>query len=624
VSDLLYARNDHPQRQKAFRRHQALDQNMANTSKQTNPVGGSTSETIMEKKGSLNASHVEDALEEEAEENFRWDLDVVTNLLALYSIYFASTWAMSVPSSSIAFIMYEFPSDHSTTSWIAGTPSLALAVISIFLGDISDIFGRKWFLVVAAASGLIGMLIGGRATNIPMLIGAQVFNGIGLTLGFLSTPLLAEVVPKRYRAPIVGGGTLLAALAGVAGQIIQGACMKHNVGGVNKGWRMGFYLGAVFFFLALVSLLLLYRPGKRPNPEGYSTRTQLLKIDWLGIFLGTAGLLLLMLGLQSGGGTYPWKSGKVLGFLISGGLTFAVFILWEWKGVQEGLFPKSLFEHRNYSTSLALNFVEGMVIFSSQAFMPQMILSLLTSDMILAAVYNLPNAAGSLIGVLGTAWIAAKTKEAKWLAVGGVACLLVGGSLMALMQPHINFAAWFFPSILIGTGIGTLGVIIPVISTLCTPNRYIATSVAVGTSVRGVGGALGIVIFTQIFSSKVREILPTAVGRAVIMAGLPPSSMRDLMLASASHDAAAMQRIPGVSPAVLSAMEHATAQAYADAFRFIWYALIPFSVVTLAASLALKSTKEQMTLQVASRVQKHFVTSDESDKEHAKAVSDDL
>lgn len=561
-------------------------------------------------------AHIEDVVEVD-DSTFRWNFDVCTNLLALYLIYFASTWALSVPSSSIAFIMYEFPTvPYTTTAWVAAAPSLCLCVVQIFLGDISDIFGRKWFLVFASVTGVAGMLVAGRGTTIEMIIGGQVLNGIALTFGYLSTPLLAEVVPKRYRAPILGGGTFLASLAGVAGQISQGAFMKYAVGGQNKGWRIGLYIGAGFFFLAFINLLVFYHPGGRPNPEGFSLRKRFVKIDWLGIFLGTSGLLLFLIGLQYGGSSYAWDSARVLAFLIVGGVTFLVFIAWEWKGAREGLFPPSLFQHRNYAVTLALNFVEGMVIFSSQSFLPQITLALITSDVIMTGVCNLPNAGGAIAGVVFAAVVATKTKEAKFVAVAGVASLTFGGGLMAVMRPNISFAAYFFPVALIGVGVGSLGVIIPVISTVCTPNRYIATSVAVGSSVRGLGGAIGVVVFSQIFSSKLSKLLPSLVTKAVIAAGLPASSVQELILASASHNAQLIQSIPGVTPAILAALQKSTEEAYARSFRYIWYSLLPFCVLTFGLSFLLKSTKDQMTLQVASAVEQRHATRDENAAKH--------
>jgi MFS family permease len=180
------------------------------------------SPTMEKRPQTIEQLHFEDVVRHDEDDDFAWSYDVITNLLALYLTYFASTWAMGVPGGSIAYIMAEYPTvSVTTTAWVATAPSVALCVISIFLGDVSDIFGRRWFLIAAAIFGLAGALIGSRASSVNMLIGGQVLNGIALTIGYLSTPLLAEVVPKRWRPPIVGGGTVLVGLSGIAGGISQ-------------------------------------------------------------------------------------------------------------------------------------------------------------------------------------------------------------------------------------------------------------------------------------------------------------------------------------------------------------------------------------------------------------------
>jgi MFS family permease len=54
------------------------------------------------------------------------------------------------------------------------------AVVSSFIGDMSDIFGRRIFLFVGCASGLVGTLVAGTADNITTVIGGQVLNGISI------------------------------------------------------------------------------------------------------------------------------------------------------------------------------------------------------------------------------------------------------------------------------------------------------------------------------------------------------------------------------------------------------------------------------------------------------------
>jgi hypothetical protein len=158
---------------------------------------------------------------------------------------------------------------------------------------------------------------------------------------------------------------------------------------------------------------------------------------------------------------------------------------------------------------------------------------------------------------------------------------------MAIVKPGINYAAFFFPTFFIGLGIGSMGVVIPVLSTVCTPNRYIATSVAIGTSLRGLGGSIGTVAFSQIYNSKLKVNLPNDIGAATVAAGLPLNSVPDFIQALLSRNTALLQTIPGVNPEILGAASQEVARAYSDSFRVVWLSLIPFGVIITVTALFL-------------------------------------
>jgi hypothetical protein len=74
---------------------------------------------------------------------------------------------------------------------------------------------------------------------------------------------------------------------------------------------------------------------------------ELKRIDWIGAFLLVAGLVLFLLGVSwgvslhhkiwvidfanmwLGGQPLPWSSPRILGLIISGGVTLVIFCLWE-------------------------------------------------------------------------------------------------------------------------------------------------------------------------------------------------------------------------------------------------------------------------------------------------------
>ncbi|KAL2846695.1 fungal trichothecene efflux pump [Aspergillus pseudoustus] len=545
---------------------------------------------------------IENAPPHAEEVDFKWSFDVWINLCALYITYFSCVWAQAVPANTLGFIQKALPEGAADTPWVAGVGGLVLSVVSAFVGELSDIFGRQYFLFFTACCGIVGLLVSSRAESVPVIIGGQTITAVGFSVGYLTTPLVAEIVPKRSRSLVISATSILTGIVAIGGGLGMGAVMQHDVGGHNQGWRMVYYIGAGFFTLAF-ALLFFYHPGHRPNPEGLSVRARLWRVDWIGIFLAAASLSLILVALQMGGHMHPWSSATVISMLTVGSVTLVVLCLWEIKGTSHPLVPRALFRHRNYGIGLAINFIEGVAAFGSLSFQSPMVLNLLEPDFFKSGLYNLPSALGTVSGAIMAAVIVYKTREVKWVCI--VTCILLAISigLMALIEPHIHFTAWFFPTCVIGVCIGVFAVLNPVIATICTPNELVATSVTVGTAVRGLGGAIGIVICSTIFQNKVTKNLPSKVGGALVVSGLPISLLPQVLGALALGDVTSLMQIPGMTSEIVGALVAANQQAYADSYRFMWYALIPFCVLTMLAACFLKSTKDQLTQEVASAVQ---------------------
>ncbi|KAL4878065.1 major facilitator superfamily domain-containing protein [Aspergillus karnatakaensis] len=518
--------------------------------------------------------------------DFKWTFEVWVNLCALYLTYFSCVWAQAVPGTTLGFVQKAFPSESAAAPWIPGVGSLVLAVVSSFAGELSDIFGRRYFLFSTACCGVVGLLVSSRADSVAVIIGGQTITSVGFSVGYLTTPLVAEIVPKRSRSLVISATALCTGVVSMGGGLGMAGVMKHNVGGVNEGWRMGYYLGA-----------------GAPIPEGLSVSTRLKEFDWVGIFLAATSLSLLLVALQMGGSQYPWKSATIISLLVVGSVVLVVLGVWEAKGTKHPLIPRELFQHRNYAIGLAINFIEGVAAFGSLSFMSPIVLNLLESDFFLSGVYNLPSAFGTMIGAVVSAGVVYRTREVRWVAIVGCIGLTLSVGLMALLQPGIYFTAWFFPTAVMGMCIGVFAVLNPVIAAICTPNELVATSVTIGTSVRGLGGALGIVIISTVFQNKITAYLPAQLGEALTQAGLSLSVLPQILGALGHGDTAALSEIPGLTSEAIAALVAANQQAYADAYRFMWYALISFCVWTLISACFLKSTKDQLTGEAAYAVQ---------------------
>lgn len=76
-------------------------------------------------------------------------------------------------------------------------------------------------------------------------------------------------------------------------------------------------------------------------------RTRLQHLDALGAVTLIAAICCLLLALQWGGTTYPWKSSKIIGLFIGFGLLAIVFGLLQWKLGENATVPLRLLRQRS-------------------------------------------------------------------------------------------------------------------------------------------------------------------------------------------------------------------------------------------------------------------------------------
>lgn len=76
-------------------------------------------------------------------------------------------------------------------------------------------------------------------------------------------------------------------------------------------------------------------------------REKLARMDTIGTILLVASVVCLLIALQWGGITYPWKSSKVIGLFIGAGLLFTVFVGLQWRLGERATIPLRILRQRS-------------------------------------------------------------------------------------------------------------------------------------------------------------------------------------------------------------------------------------------------------------------------------------
>jgi len=173
---------------------------------------------------------------------------------------------------------------------------------------------------------------------------------------------------------------------------------------------------------------------------------------------------------------------------------------------------------------------------------------------------------------------------------------------MATVQPSQSTNAIIFDG-LAGLGFAAPLVLIVAGVQLSTPHHLIATATAVTTSARAVAATVFTAIYSATLGTGLSKKIPGYVPKAVIMAGLPPSSVPAFMGAITGTDPAAVMQVPGVNGAIAAAGGLALKHAYADSIRVIYITAASFGVLACTACFFLGDMRKVMNYRVDAPVE---------------------
>lgn len=123
-------------------------------------------------------------------------------LLSLGLTVFASSSDMSILTTSLPTVMDDIGTNASRGDyvWINSVYLLTGAVFIPTMGQLANIFGRRWPTIVSLAFFALGAGIAGGASNASMLIAGRALQGVGFggIMLFIDI-IIADLLPVRER-----------------------------------------------------------------------------------------------------------------------------------------------------------------------------------------------------------------------------------------------------------------------------------------------------------------------------------------------------------------------------------------------------------------------------------------
>lgn len=163
----------------------------------------------------------------------------------LLTVFFSET--MLLPA--IPDIITEFNISYGTAAWIFSAYLIIAAVMTPVAGRLSDLYGKKKVLLTMLGIYIGGLVVGGFADNIVLLLISRVIQGVGLAAIPAAFSLLRDTFPPAKLSIAVGVFGSAYSAGSVIGLLVGASIIQFF------GWHATFL--AIVPFSAVVTLLII-------------------------------------------------------------------------------------------------------------------------------------------------------------------------------------------------------------------------------------------------------------------------------------------------------------------------------------------------------------------------------
>jgi EmrB/QacA subfamily drug resistance transporter len=418
---------------------------------------------------------------------------------------------------------------------------LTATVVVPIVGKLSDLYGRKPFLLLGVAIFVIGSALCGAAASMAQLILFRGIQGLGAGMAQgMAFTTIADLYPPAKRGRATGLLGAVFGLASVIGPAVGGFLTD------GPGWRWCFYVNLP---VGLAAFALLFVVFPHIVPSAGSER----RVDWLGAATLVLAVVPLLLALSWGGRDYPWRSFEVVSLLTTAVVMGAVFLFAQSR-TPHAILPLSLFRHRVVWSASAGAMLMSFGMFGSILFIPLFIQGVVGRSASASGAVMTPMMFALIASSIGAGQLMTRTGRYKALGVTGMALTALGMFLLSRMDLTTGYSTVVANMMVVGLG---LGMTLPVFN-LAVQNAVDTRHLGVATTsmqfLRSIGGSLGTAVFGAIMASRFATGLQARL-TPELAAGLPPAMMSALSNPQAIMNPQVTARLQAADPAVLARLQ---------------------------------------------------------------------
>lgn len=470
-------------------------------------------------------------VEGEDESQYLHGIVLVFLVVALCLVTFMVGLDQMIIATAIPKITTDFHS-LDDVGWYGSAYLLTTTSLQPSYGKIYTFFNVKWTFMFAMAVFEIGSIVCAVAKDSPTLIVGRAVAGTGAA-GLFSggMTIIGYSVPLRKRAIYLASLSSMFGVSSIVGPILGGTFTDKLT------WRWCFWINVPFGGLAIATVLIFFKNPKREHTD--KTLSEKIKeLDIPGAFFLISAIVCLLLALQWGGISYPWKDSDVWGCLIGFVLLIMVFIGLQLRAGEHATIPPKVLSQRTVTASALVLAFLSMGIFTHIYYLPFYFQAVKGVDAqqsgIRCIAYLVSNTLAALVNGAGVTLVGYYAPFI-WF---GTAAFTVGAGLLHTLKVNSPDRIWIGYQILAGAGSGA-AIQLPFIAVqVVLPPKDMPTGNAIAIFFNTLGGAIAISVAENIFSNTLLQKLPEYV---------PGINAEAVLAAGATHinDVVTPQQLPG-------------------------------------------------------------------------------
>jgi EmrB/QacA subfamily drug resistance transporter len=403
---------------------------------------------------------------------------------------FMSVLDTSITNVAIPKMQVDLSAAPDDVEWVVTGFTLALGIVVPVSGWLGDRLGLSRLYIVAMLGFALASALCGLAWDLSSMIAFRVLQAVpGAILPVASLTLLYQVVPPAKIGSAMGIYGLGVVVAPAVGPVLGGWLVQYI------DWRLIFYINVpigILGALAAVAVLPRIKPTSWP------------KFDLWGFVTVAYGLFALLLAFSEGQ-KWGWHGYRILGLLISGILSLALYVVIELE-VDNPLIDLRIFKVWAYTSSIVLLGIAITGLFAVLYFLPQYLQNVQGLQALNAGLILVPSAA-ILVVLMPLAGRLYDRFGPRWPVTFGLAIMAYGSFLMADMTPdtpRTDIVVWTVIRNL-GVGLAMMPIFASGISAL--PPALTGSGSGMTNVMQRVASSLAVAVFSSLGVSASAQLM---------------------------------------------------------------------------------------------------------------------